>query len=183
MAIEENGERIKDLKLILSRVGFVTSLFDNTGIDIRFMNSNVQGNNVRTEQDAENLVRSVTFSGLTPMGTNLQHKVLEPLVINPARAQTLSKPVLVITITDGQPAGEPLNAVFDAIRAAYAEVSRNPRYGPGAVSFQFAQVGNDLKAREFLSRLDSDPTVGPLVDCTSSMYPSLSAPSFDDVGC
>lgn len=168
MEIEEGGERIKDLKLILSRIAYATSLFDSDGIQVRFMNSNVQGNNVRTEQDAEQLVRGVSFSGLTPMGTSLRNKIIEPLVVGPARAGRLNKPILIVTITDGQPAGEPLSAVNDAIRYASSELARMDRYGPGAVSFQFAQVGNDLKAREFLSKLDNDPVVGPLVDCTSS---------------
>ena len=82
----------------------------------------------------------------------------------------MRKPVLVITITDGQPAGEPQGAVFDTIRYASDELARNPRYGKGAISFQFAQVGNDLKAREFLGKLDEEPGIGELVDCTSSMY-------------
>ncbi|KAI9882637.1 MAG: hypothetical protein M1823_005611 [Watsoniomyces obsoletus] len=168
MEIEEGGERIKDMKLILSRVAFATSLFDNDGIQIRFMNSNLQGNNIRTEQEVENLIRGVSFSGLTPMGTNLRTKVLDPLVVGPARAQQLRKPVLCLILTDGQPAGEPLTAVHDAIRYASSELARMPQYGAGAISFQFAQVGNDLKAREFLSKLDNDPTVGPLVDCTSN---------------
>lgn len=38
-----------------------------------------------------------------------------------------------------------------------------------AVSFQFAQVGNDLRAREFLAKLDRNPRIGHLIDCTSSM--------------
>jgi len=45
---------------------------------------------------------------------------------------------------------------------------RNPRYGKGAVAFQFAQVGNDLKAREFLGKLDEEPGIGDMVDCTSN---------------
>ena len=172
MQLEEGGERIKDLKLILSRVAYAASLFDNDGVQVRFMNSNAQGNNVRTEQEVEELVRSVSFSGLTPMGTSLRNKILDPLVVGPARAGRLNKPVLVITITDGQPAGEPSTAVNDAIRYASTELSRMDRYGQGAISFQFAQVGNDLQAREFLSRLDNDPMVGPLIDSTSSTSPS-----------
>jgi len=54
------------------------------------------------------------------------------------------------------------------IKQASNELARNPRYGKGTASFQFAQVGNDLKAREFLSKLDEDPEVGQLVDCTSN---------------
>ncbi|KAM5497755.1 hypothetical protein McaMca56_004145 [Microsporum canis] len=168
MQFEENGERIKDLKLIISRVTFATSLFDDDGIQVRFMNSNEQGNNIRNEGQVEALMQRMQFKGLTPMGTSLKNKVLEPLVLSPARAGQLRKPVLVITVTDGQPAGEAQGAVFDAIRSATQELQSNPRYGRGAVSFQFAQVGNDLKAREFLSKLDEEPGIGELVDCTSN---------------
>ena len=37
------------------------------------------------------------------------------------------------------------------------------------VSFQIAQVGNDMAAQKFLAELDNDPEVGGLIDCTSSM--------------
>ena len=168
MKFEEDGERVKDLRLILARVAYATSLFDDDGIQVRFMNSQVQGNGLKTEQQIKDLVDSIGFSGLTLMGTELKAKVLNPLVIGPARAGNLKKPVLVIIITDGQPAGETSNVIFDTIRYASAELSAIRRYGAGALSFQFAQVGNDLKAREFLAKLDNDPIVGNLVDCTSS---------------
>ena len=168
MAFEENGERIDDLKVILTRVAFAASLFDDDGVQVRFMNSAEQGNGIRHDQQVNEMVSRVRFSGLTPMGTQLDQKILQPLVLGPARSGQLRKPVLVITITDGQPAGENTDTVFKVITSAANELSRNPRYGKGAVSFQFAQVGNDLKAREFLSRLDEDPQVGPMVDCTSS---------------
>jgi hypothetical protein len=51
----------------------------------------------------------------------------------------------------------------------------NPRYGKGALSFQFAQVGNDLKAREFLGKLDEDPSIGDIIDCTSSKQMSFTS--------
>lgn len=168
MAFEENGERIADLKVILGRVAFAASLFDDDGVQVRFMNSHEQGNSIRNEQQVNEMVARVKFSGLTPMGTQLDAKVLQPLVLGPARSGQLRKPVLVITVTDGQPAGENTDTIFKVITAASNELSRNPRYGKGAVSFQFAQVGNDLKAREFLGKLDEDPQVGSMVDCTSS---------------
>lgn len=178
MAFEENGERIKDLKLILTRVAYAATLFDEDGIQARFMNSDpppqmVDG--IRSEQQVEQLLNAVQFSGLTPMGTKLREKIIDGIVLPRARAHQLRKPVLIIVITDGQPAGEPVNAVFDTLRYASNEFSRMPQYGPGAISFQFAQVGNDQKAREFLARLDSDPQVGALVDCTSSKQSSNSS--------
>lgn len=169
---EERGERLTQLKQILALIATAASMFDQDGISIRFMNSAVQGNGIRSKTDAEALISQVRFQGLTPMGTSLKQKVLEPMVIGPAKSGQLQKPVLVIAITDGQPAGEPRRAAADAIRHAVDEVSRT-RYGRGAVSFEFAQVGTDLKAREFLGELDEDPTIGGLVDCTSSEYQGL----------
>lgn len=45
---------------------------------------------------------------------------------------------------------------------------RNSRFGSDAVSFMFAQVGNDQKAKAFLGTLDSSPQVGGLVDVCSN---------------
>ncbi|KAJ9645045.1 hypothetical protein H2204_001507 [Knufia peltigerae] len=168
MQFEENGERIDDLKLILSRVAFATSLFDDDGIQVRFMNSPDGGNNIRSEQQVTEMVARTRFSGLTPMGRELDNKILRPLVLQAARSGQLRKPVLVITITDGQPTGESSGDVARIIKNASDELSRNPRYGKGALAFQFAQVGNDLKAREFLSKLDEEPTIGDIIDCTSN---------------
>ncbi|KAK9461157.1 uncharacterized protein V1516DRAFT_675153 [Lipomyces oligophaga] len=167
MAFEENGERIEDLKLILGRVAFASSLLDADGIQVRFMNSSTEGNNVRSEQEAVSLIQRVKFSGLTPLGTGLRDKVIGPMVDGPVRSGSLRKPVLVITISDGQPAGESSKTVFGVIAQAKQTVSQT-RFGAGAVAFQFAQVGNDLGARDFLAKLDQDPTVGKMVDCTSN---------------
>lgn len=135
MAFEENGERIDDLKLILSRVAFATSLFDADGIQVRFMNSNLQGDNISTEAQAMQLVNQVKFSGLTPLGTSLMNKVLQPLVLGPARQGTLQKPVVVIAITDGTPAGENKDEVFNVIQRADRELGSS-RYGRDAVSYR-----------------------------------------------
>ncbi|KAK9355353.1 hypothetical protein V1523DRAFT_405534 [Lipomyces doorenjongii] len=167
MAFEENGERIDDLKLILSRVAYAAALFDNDGIEVRFMNSTVQGNGINSEAAASDLVSQVRFAGLTPLGSGLLSKVLDPLVLGPVRSGSLKKPVLIIAITDGQPAGEDSRTVFDVIKGAKRSLASS-RYGPGAVAFQFAQVGSDLKARQFLAALDTDREVGSMVDCTSN---------------
>lgn len=41
MSFEENGERIKDLQLILQRAAFAATLFDDDGVDLRFMNEDL----------------------------------------------------------------------------------------------------------------------------------------------
>ncbi|KAJ5643240.1 uncharacterized protein N7484_005747 [Penicillium longicatenatum] len=164
---EEKGLRKDQLRQILGIVATAAATFDEDGISVRFMNSPEMGDGIRNANDVNALVSRVRFSGLTPLGTSLKSKVIDPMIVGPARAGRLDKPVLVITITDGQPAGEPHSSVNDAIRHAVDETSRT-RYGRGAVSFQFSQVGNDQRAREFLGDLDEDPQIGSLIDCTSN---------------
>lgn len=167
MAFEENGERIKDLELIMQRVAFAATLFDEDGIDIRFMNDDSIPPNmlegIRTEQQIQAVLQGKKYKGLTPFGTKLRQKVIDPIVLPKLRQPR--KPILVIGITDGQPAGENNGSLEDTIRYA---VNSTSNLGPGAVAFQFAQVGNDQKATEFLGKLDSDPQIGSMVDCTSN---------------
>jgi hypothetical protein len=177
MQFEEEGSRIKDLRLILERVSFAATLFDADGISVRCMNTDLSGarnqqgrplqDGVATEAQIEEIMRGVNFKGLTPMGTSMENKVINDIVLPKARSGQMQKPVLVIAITDGQPAGETMNKVFDVIKNTYRALQSTP-YGRGAVAFEFAQVGNDETARKFLSKLDEDPEVGPMVDCTSS---------------
>lgn len=177
---EERGARKEQLKQILGIIATAASTFDQDGISVRFMNSMEIGDGIRDAEDVNRLVSRVRFQGLTPLGTSLKNKVLDPMVLGPARANRLDKPVLVIAITDGQPAGEPLDTVANSIRQATDEVARS-RYGRGAVSFQFSQVGNDQKARDFLGSLDEDPHIGNLIDCTSSKLDATNIRRWRDV--
>lgn len=180
MQFEEEGSRIKDLRLILERVSFAATLFDHDGISLRFMNTDLsnardqQGrplqDGVASEAQIEQIMRGVQFKGLTPMGTAMRQKVIDGIVLQKARNGQLNKPILVIAITDGQPAGEPQNAIFDTIQYAFDTLKGFPQYGRGAVAFEFAQVGNDEAARKFLGKLDEHPVIGPEVDCTSSKF-------------
>lgn len=154
-------------------VAFAASLFDSDGIQVRFMNSQVDGNGIRNSKDATDLVQRVRFSGLTPLGTSMDRKILQPLVLGPARANALQKPVLILTVTDGAPAGEDRYAIVKVLVNATRELART-RYGPDAISFQFAQVGQDQKAQDFLAELDNHPEIGGMVDVTSNVSPSQS---------
>lgn len=66
----------------------------------RFLNSNLEGNGITNEADVNALVKSVKFSGQTMLGTCLKKKILDPFT-----SDGMNKPILVITITDGDPAG------------------------------------------------------------------------------
>ena len=131
--------------------------------------------NIRSDQQIEQIMREKRYKGLTPFGTKLREKVLDPLVVSKLRSRQMRKPVLIIGITDGQPAGENANALVESVRYAVnaahsSDSGMGGPYGAGAVAFQFAQVGNDAKATEFLAKLDNDPQIGNMVDCTSSTY-------------
>ena len=201
MRFEENGERINDLHLILSRAVFAATLFDTTGIDVRFMNWKPPQHdmhmvdNIKSEEGVNRLIGTpnqpgpVNFSGLTPLGTELRSQVIDPMIIRKAPEGKLTKPVLVIIVTDGQPAGEPRDTLKRTIQYCRDEMRRirtgpnvkgprgeplgNMGFGDMPVSFQIAQVGNDEPARKFLGELDSDIELGNIIDCTSSELPSL----------
>lgn len=160
------GERIKDLKAILSRVCEVATLFDDDGLTVRFMNSKLEGNNVKTSSAAGALVDRVKFEGMTPLGTNLDAKIIQPLFTALVKKKALPKPVLVIVITDGEPTGEPADRVVQVIKNAKA-LATNSLYGSGSIAFEFAQVGKDAAAQAFLARLDKHPDIGRMIDATS----------------
>lgn len=168
--------RIDDLKVMLTRTVSVATLFDDDGISVRFMNDvgQIQPrelDGITTEHQVEDLIKRTDFSGATPMGENLREKVLRPLVEKAQRGQ-LQKPILVITITDGRPTDAPQNDIRAVIKATVDQLAQTTRYGSGVLSLQFAQVGLDSGAMEFLAQLDNDPLIGHLIDCTSSKLSS-----------
>jgi hypothetical protein len=75
MSFEENGERIKDLQLILQRSVFAATLFDDDGIELRFMNEDMppqEISGIRSEQQVEQILSRKRYKGLTPFGTGMQ---------------------------------------------------------------------------------------------------------------
>lgn len=94
------------------------------------MNSKLEGNNITSESEALGLVSQVRFSGLTPLGTELDNKVLKPLVLAKAKRNALEKPVLIIVVTDGVP------------------VSLFFRYSPFISSFQHSDIIIIIELRE-----------------------------------
>lgn len=97
-------------------------------------------NNVRTKQQVDQVMANRKYSGMTPFGTKLRQKVIDGVVLPKLRQPR--KPVLIIGITDGQPQGEDPCVLVNTVRYA---VNCTQKLGPGAVAFQFAQVGNDQK--------------------------------------
>eukprot|EP00842_Homolaphlyctis_polyrhiza_P006629 jgi/Hompol1/6968/HPOL_000871-RA len=168
MAFEDHGGRISQLRLILSRIADVATLFDSkSGVELIFMNSAVQGEGIRSSRQVEEILLKAEFKGMTPIGTQLKAKLIDPFVLEPAKSQSLEKPVLAIILTDGEPTREPRetlsNVIIDAKEALGSTI-----YGPGALAIQIAQIGLDEEAKEFIASIDVHPIVGRMVDCTSA---------------
>ncbi|GAA5876976.1 hypothetical protein JCM8547_001956 [Rhodosporidiobolus lusitaniae] len=166
MSFEENGSRIEELKSIVGKIATAAGLFDADGIQIRWMNSKKEGNNFTNEQQAYDLISKIKFNRGTPLGISLHEKVLEPLVLKPIKKGKLKKPLLIICVTDGAPTGEARDTIIKVMKETKKTLDKTP-FTSDAVSFQLAQVGNDMEAREFLEWIDEDKTIGSLVDTTS----------------
>lgn len=88
-----------------------------TTSEVRFFNAPIEGNRINSDDAAVDLLQRIHFDGDYPcphadltvadapgpamMGAALDYKVLQPLVLAPARQGALRKPKLVIVITDG----------------------------------------------------------------------------------
>jgi hypothetical protein len=71
------------------------------------------------------LLAGVQYSGLTPLGSSMVSKVLQPIVYSLAASGQLAKPVLVLTITDGEPTDNPRDLVVQ-VRRAFAVATALP---------------------------------------------------------
>jgi hypothetical protein len=191
------GGRIVELKIMLSYLAFATGLFDRGGFSVRFMNSDVPGDNIKTEEEAAALVDQVRFGGVTSLAASLKGKVLDPYIYEPYEAGILKKPLLVKIITDGEVFPDISSNVrpqltTDSPPVMLVPSSRNTSvqsrtisegrevrspifpfkssltYYSTVVSFQFTQVGVDRGAQEFLAELGTDDSVGRLTNCMSS---------------
>ncbi|KAH8149097.1 uncharacterized protein LAJ45_06636 [Morchella importuna] len=164
MKLSEGGRRIKALQVFLTRITEISTHFVSDGITIRWFNKLEGVNNVKDINKIPEIVKSNPFRGWTKIGTELRDKVLEPFVLRPARENTLKKPVMVLIITDGEPAGEAPGTLKSVILQSQRHL-RRLKYARTAVSFQIARVGNSPTAKDFLHRLDVDPEIGYSVDC------------------
>lgn len=159
-------EKTDDLKLILSRIVDIASMFDDDGMNMRFFNSDMYFDNVSSEQQANSALLQIHYNGGTPIGKNLVTKVLEPFVYAKARNNQLTKPVMIYIITDGVPDNK--NELKDNIRICKEWLKQTP-YGKSAVNIMFAQVGNSQSASHYLkTELDNDVEIGEDVDTTGN---------------
>ena len=135
---EDNMNRFDIMKTVIDTIGFWSTLMDPDGIVVRFFNSDIEGNGIGNKKDVLNLFNKVKPYGSTPIGKNLKEKVfnriIQPLIMD----KKLSRPVLIIIVTDGIPDSKP--DVINSICEIKSFCSKSS-YGSNAVAFSFAQIG------------------------------------------
>ncbi|KAJ1025174.1 hypothetical protein NDA16_002680 [Ustilago loliicola] len=170
-SMRSEGTRRRDaLAGILKRAADAAARFDPDGMEAAWMNSPVQAR-IHNVAEADQLTSRCAYDGrATPMGASLESKIIQPLVLTPATQGRLSKPALVLVITDGRPTGqsEKGEKIVKVLQHAKRTLA-STRYGEDAISFQIAAVGNDREAQEWLDGIDNDPTVGDLIDVCSDI--------------
>lgn len=164
----DNPRHKAELRKLMTESTEIAALFDHDGIDVRVLNRNSGspgGDSLTTCDQIASIVDGLSFSGGTPLGHAIQSlhlSLLVPLV----ESGTLAKPLMVLVVTDGEPDSE--THVVDVIRAG-VDFLRRTRYGDKACAYQFAQVGRDPRATEFLSRIDGHKEIGHVVDATGDI--------------
>jgi hypothetical protein len=161
---EDNLSRWEILKQVVKTIGFWSSLMDADGVVVRFINSQQEGNGISSAAEIDSIFRIVRPSGGTPLGEQLDAKIIRKIVVPVIQSQEIQRPVLVLILTDGEPTNR--NTVKQTIMNC-RNFCAQTKYGENAVAFSFAQIGSDRNATQYLGELDKDANVGHLIDCTS----------------
>ncbi|KAI5789450.1 hypothetical protein FPQ18DRAFT_403311 [Pyronema domesticum] len=166
------GSRYRMLKETISRLVPIATRLNERGVGLRFINSSTDSaHNHLTQQQVEQAIDNAPPSGGTPIGTVLERKIINPLIMEMANTP-MRTPLLVSIITDGEPSGEDRSALKNAIirckntlqnagRLAAPGQAGNGAAGHSAVIFQIHYVGSD--AADFIEELDRD--IGHLIFC------------------
>jgi len=176
MSREENGKRVEELNKIGRKILGVNMIFRNAdpamtrrGDFIKFINSE-RSPRVHTIADWDQAFANTSYGGWTRIGQKLKAKVLEPevyQVIKDNPHYRKERPLLISIITDGKPEPEDENTLKTVLQECKGHLDFH-NLGSRAVVFQISQVGNNPSAQKFLHKLDTDPDLKDIIDCTSN---------------
>ncbi|KIW86273.1 hypothetical protein Z517_01668 [Fonsecaea pedrosoi CBS 271.37] len=159
--------RIPALQTTLKRVVEIATLFEDTGISIRFLNYTQDSrlDDLRRPDDIVQKVASVRWRGITELGSKLHDKIIRPMIVEKVRRGTFDTPLIVVIITDGEPFGEDRETLRDKIRQCKQDLS-GTNFGDGSVVFIISRVGSSDKALGFISELENSPGLEQMVYCS-----------------
>ncbi|KAL7805529.1 hypothetical protein V8C44DRAFT_340421 [Trichoderma aethiopicum] len=163
------GTRARDQIRLVRRVARISTMLvpDDCGTGLQFINKkHALGDNLKATE-VEQIMESVTPKGVTMIGTNLEQKILKPLVYNVInRGEKIPRPVLVSCITDGCASHEKETEFRDTI-VRCVDFLKAHNYPATTVRFQISQIGNDAGAEGFLNQLRDDPVLKDVLFCTT----------------
>lgn len=90
---------------------------EGTLVHLRFINKSDKFNDLKPSDLSSKM--NFAPNGSTKLGTNLKDKVLNDFLYGPVEnGQTLKRPLLILTVTDGCPNEEPTNSYENEVRAS-----------------------------------------------------------------
>ena len=125
MKREGRWEAQKDL---IGRITRITTrvLPEDKGVALRFINREVDSSLDLNLERIKNIMDPMPWQpgGDTEIGTYLRSKILQPLVYDKIRTQSLDRPLLVCISTDGMPEPEKKTELSDAILECGRELEK-----------------------------------------------------------
>lgn len=170
----EDGMRRMDIaRQLVAKIAFCATLMDPDGVVVRAFNDSREGNGLSTVKLVDDFFNDLHPSGGTPLGSSMRARIIEPIVKPLLSRNELQRPILVITVTDGEPTVDSSLRInekleIEKVMKETKALFRSSKYGEFGIFFSYVQVGTDAKATEFLGYLDEHPEIGNFVDCTSS---------------
>lgn len=165
MKREGRWERQKEL---IQRITQVTTLVlpEGDGVALRFINRDVDNATNLILEGRRDILKPMTWQpgGDTPIGTNLQSKILQPLAYDKIKNKLLDRPLLII-ITDGMPEPEDSSVLVKTILECERQLQEND-YPPQVCEIQaysfsrLLSTNNIYESREIHDRPDGDGEVG-----------------------
>ncbi|PTB61122.1 hypothetical protein M431DRAFT_489892 [Trichoderma harzianum CBS 226.95] len=152
------GTRFIDQIEFVRRAARISTLLvpEGYGTGLQFINDRRQIDQKLNVEQVEEIMKAIELRGRTRIGTELQQKILQPLVYDVInKGAKLNRPILIFCITDGCATGETRTYFKEAIINC-VEFLDNHGYPFQAVRFQISQIGNDSSAMDFLEQLRED---------------------------
>ncbi|EIN08708.1 hypothetical protein PUNSTDRAFT_143447 [Punctularia strigosozonata HHB-11173 SS5] len=143
---------------------------EDMGVHLRFINHpSSSDHDDLSATRARTIVNAVHPTGGTALGTELESRILQPLVydvLDDPRGARLKRPLLVCTITDGAPTDRNRDAFKDAILRCKRRIVQ-AGYDSKTVIFSISHIGQDPEAVRFVGSLRRDKEIKDVIYCTS----------------
>ncbi|PKK41367.1 hypothetical protein CI102_14267 [Trichoderma harzianum] len=165
----KQGTRQSDQIDLVRRVARISTLLvpDGFGAGLLFINDKRDMNPKLKAEQVEEIMKTTKLGGKTRIGTQLEQKILKPLIYDVIKAGgKIERPILISCITDGCASGETRTKFKEAIVSCIEFLTEHD-YPTQTVRFQISQIGNDSSAADFLQQLKEDDELTEWLYCTT----------------